>query len=454
MPARLFTALALVGLGLGGGCGAPAPPPRVPVVLITAGALRADVVGPRSTGSWTPRLDEFAAAADWAGTAIVASSEPLVSAASLLCGASPWQHQALTAEHGLRSGFPTLAELLSHRGYATRAYVPSFLQEPLRAGFDEVADPLSGPAAARAVAELGDGDFLWLHFPDAEIAHGRWRRQAGQRPLARHRLMAFADPAEELPPTERDALWQAYERHVRALDRALSTVLDALRQGTAWDRALVILTATHGTEFGEHGQILYGENLGRTAIEVPLVVHLPGHAGALAAPRGGRVEQTRLWATVAEVTELEVPPVHPPSLFRESPAAVLSELYRRNGDNRFSLVDGDLQLHWATRFAPAEPGYYPALRILAGARDVDLGEPARRVFHRLDEAFRRTPPLSGPPGTAPELRLERWTARGVEPVADAAATNAMALELRRRWTRFADRERPPAEEGDLPDSAP
>lgn len=454
MPVRVVTALALLSLGLGAGCGRPAPEAAGPIVLITAGALRADVTGPaRREPTWTPRLDGFAGEP---GVAVVASSEPVVSAASLLTGVAPWQHQVLTAGHSLRPGLRTLAGDLSERGYRTRAYVPAFFHEALGVGFDEVKDSLSGRAAAGIVAELAVNDFLWLHFPDAEIARGRWRRDSGAPSLVRHRLLTYADPREALPPDERDTLWRIYRGGVQRLDRTLGQVLEALERSAEGERALVIVTATHGLEIGEHGQILYGENLGRAAIEVPLFVRLPRHTGAAAGPPGGglvapargRVAQARVWATVAELVGLETTPVRLPSLFRESSGAILSELYRRDGVNHFSLLDGDAQLHWTARFAAAEPEYYPAMRSLAGAR-LPLTESARRIFGRLDDAFMSTPPLSGSPETPPTLRLVRWTAAGAEPDDDVAARDALAIELRRRWMRFVDRERPPTEEREL-----
>ena len=47
-------------------------------------------------------------------------------------------------------------------------------------------------------------------------------------------------------------------------------------------------------------------------------------------------------------------------LIHHDPAPVLSELYGLNGVSRFSLVDGDDQLLWESRFAPPEPDYYRA----------------------------------------------------------------------------------------------
>ena len=66
-----------------------------------------------------------------------------------------------------------------------------------------------------------------------------------------------------------------------------------------------------------------------------------------------------------------------PSLFRPAPAAVLSELYLTNGANQFSLVDGDDQLIWVSRFAPPQPEYYQArYEGLGGNPEPPLTEPA------------------------------------------------------------------------------
>jgi len=43
---------------------------------------------------------------------------------------------------------------------------------------------------------------------------------------------------------------------------------------------LVIVTADHGEEFGEHGKVEHGETLYNTALHVPLAFYWPGHVAA------------------------------------------------------------------------------------------------------------------------------------------------------------------------------
>ena len=404
------------------------------IVLVTAGGLRADVAGDLS------RIGELDT--DWRGSAVVASSEPTATLASLLFGVTPWKHQVLGPESPARTALATLPEELGRAGYRSRVHLGDEALALLGGGVETIDDPFSEEAGEL----LGDGVFLWFHFTDAEFVRKRWKRARKRRGFQPSELLVWADPETALPDAKRRAIRRAYDSGVRRLDQKVGRLLDRLRTSPAWNRATVAVTATHGLELGEHGQILSGENLGRKAIEVPLFIRLGDGLGELAEPSGGRVAQTRLWTTLLEVTGLEAAPVHSPSLFQRAEPVVLSELYARNGVNRFSLLSGDLQLHWTTRFAPAESDYYKARRVEAGDRPRILGEPSRRIFGRLDEAFRATPPLSGPPGSEPELVLERWREDGgVEEVEDQAEARRLAVLLRRHWTRFEVRERTPGE---------
>lgn len=377
---------------------------------------------------------------------MVASSDPAASFTSLATGVGPWQHQVLA--HGERPRLPSLPEVLESAGYRNRLHLPDSLRELAGGKRGAIEEDPSSEAGAAPL--LSDGDFLWFHFTDAEFVQRRFRGGRRRAHVQPSELLVWADPETSLPPSEREELWRAYAGGVRQLDERIGRLVDRLRASPAWPRTTLVITGTHGLELGEHGQILHGENLGRETIEVPLLVRPGEGVAALAEPSGGRVAQTRIWTTLVEIAGLAASPVHPPSLFRTTEPVILSELYSRDGVNRFSLLAGDLQLHWTTRFAPSEPEYYLARRVEAGARPAILSEPASRIFRRLDEEFRRTPPLSGRPGTAPELALERWTAAGVEPVDDPPEARRLGLLLRRRWGRFADGERCPAEERDGP----
>src|SRR5205085_4547200 len=133
----------------------------------------------------------------------------------------------------------------------------------------------------------------------------------------------------------------------------------------------------------------------------------------IAEPREQRVAMTRLWATLVEAAGGSAPPAVAPSLFRHTGGAILSELYEMGSSNLFSLLDGDDQLPWESRFGPPEPSYYRAL-LEAG----DPGSGADAVFERLGRELQAAPPLSGNPALgAPKLTLVHWDREGSHAVA-------------------------------------
>jgi hypothetical protein len=444
----------------GGGRAAAAEGP--PIVLITFDSLRADVVGALGgEPGLTPRLDALIRGSDWAGRAIAPSSEGVPSMASLFTGLRPWQHQALHGRQAtLSPALLTLPEALQAAGYQTAGFSgePSYSKAfGYDQGFDLLGDLDKG--TADRLKGLRGRQFVWIHVPEPAAPYLR-RPSFEDRVNAAgldlpprvlpNQLEPYFDPAVPLPPGERQRFWAMYRLNVAFADDRLGRCLDALRQSGQWDRALVVVTSTHGEEFGERHQILNGGNLGRQLLEVPLAVKLPaGSRLKIAVPRDRRVAAARIWATLVEAAGGAAGPAVAPSLFRAAPSPVLSELYFTNGTNQFSLVDGDDQLLWESRFAPPQPEYYRArLALMArGNAEVaraELSEPPEAIFERLLAAFRSTPPLTG--RGAPVLALERWEARGSAPVSDPRRTAELARLLVRTWNQFLPGETSPGSE--------
>ena len=427
-----------------------------PIVLITCDGLRADVVGAlggRERGL-TPNLDALIRQASWAGPAIAPSSAGLPAMASLFTGLGPWQHQVLFPEAlPLPAVLETLPEALKRRGFRGEGFSgnEAYSQETgFGQGF-EILSPLGkGEEAAKRLEKLGGSpSFLWVHLPEpappylrrpkVQARIGTSGLDLPQRILP-YQLAPFFDPSNPLPPGLRRRFWALYRFNVAFADERLGRLLEALRRSGQWDRSLVVVASTRGEEFGERGQILSGGNLGRVLIEVPLVVKLPrGFPRAVRVAAGDRPAAARLWATIVEAAGGEAPAAAAPSLFRAAPPGALSELYRLDGTNRFSWVEGDRQLLWESRFAPPEPEYYRALlaRLARGggrAARSALSEPPEAIFDRLAAAFRQVPPLAGV--EPPRLTLERWTAQGSEPELDDSQISTMAAQLEAAWKRF------------------
>ncbi len=188
---------------------------------------------------------------------------------------------------------------------------------------------------------------------------------------------------------------------------------------------------------------------------MPLAIKLPAawrrsETRKIAAPRSERVATQRLWATIVDAAGAPLPPAVAPSLFARTPTPlpVLSELYCGDGANSFSLVDGDDQLTWESRFAPAEPEYYRArLLEMPGAPPLDrpLREDSEVILGRLTTAFAATRPLSGT--EPPRLSLVHWEgSSGSRPVDDPKRQAVLTRKLARVWHRFVPEELSPGAE--------
>lgn len=486
--AALLAAMAVACPGCGPGAatdGESARPGAVhdgPVVLITIGSLRADVVGAfapsgerpgrLSGGDLTPALDRLAAEADWAGPAIAPSSFPPLSLATLATGLGPWDHGVVEAQRtALRAELRTFAEALAERGYRGTLYRSGYWIRPGEGwgqGFAGVHPLGAGRRAVGHLASLGEGDgreLVWIHLPGAEAPYVRrdWLLpRLGALPAAwtadlparvePWELERWADPGEPVPAARLRALETLYRLGVASADDQLGELLAALRGSGRWDDTLLVVTSPSGEELGEHGGTGTSGGLGRELLEVPLVVKLPRMLREASASRRGeashRPSLDRVWATLVEAVGGEAPPATGRGLFSGPVAGALSELYLGNGTNTVSLVEGDLQLVWTRRFAPPEEEYWrarlatyqnPAAHRLLPAPS----EPPRRLFERLSNAFAATRPLSGDGTDGRSLSLVRWTAGGgSEPVDDPALAAAMAERLYRRWLAWQPCEAP------------
>src|SRR5262252_2025903 len=271
------TAAALGLLFLAAACGrspeahsptAAAGPPDV--VLITSDTLRADAPGfGGGHRARTPNLDRLAREGV-AFTGVHAHAVvTLPSHASILTGLYPDQH-GIRDNDGFRlaADVPTLATLLSARGYATAAIVAAFPLDGrfgLSRGFDvyDQSYPVEGGQTDFAVPERparevvatartwyassrGRPRFLWVHLYDCHFPH--------------------------VPPPELAAEFSddPYAGEVTGVDAALAPLLDDVRASAT--PTLLVATSDHGEALGDHGEQTHGLFAYEATLKVPLVL--------------------------------------------------------------------------------------------------------------------------------------------------------------------------------------
>lgn len=304
------------------------PPASGPnVLLIILDTVRAANLGlygyPRPT---TPSLERFARRGVRFDRAFSAAPWTLPSHASLLTG--EWPHRlAADWESPLEPGAYTLAEYFAARGYVTAGFVANVgycaREFGLAQGFGHYQDFPLTPATFLASTSIGrqmDRSFLLRRLTRSDqhlvrvaaptITGGflHWLDRRGDRPF--FAMLNYYDAhGPYLPPAPYDTLFNPAGRHanlsplhrylarprrtlpdsaviqremaqydgaIAYLDAQLGQLFQQLEARGLMDRTVILLTADHGEEFGEHGLFDHGNSLYRPSVEVPLVLVGPG----------------------------------------------------------------------------------------------------------------------------------------------------------------------------------
>jgi len=344
---------------------APGAPNVLLVVLDTVRADRLSLYGyGRDT---TPNLARLAGRGVVFGEARSTAPWTLPSHASLFTGR--WPHELnVSGDRPLDGTFPTLAEFLATHGYATAGFVGNtyFCNSwyGLSRGFFHYEDYyeqniIISPGEALRCTALGrwlirlvgtaynvrpetantpknaeriNHDFLvWLEgsrgkrpffaFLNYIDAHDPYLTPPG---FDRHFGLKPESPADvelirtwhhERKPKDiarRDAtlVSDAYDDCLAALDEQLGRLFAVLEQNGVLDDTLVILTADHGEEFGEHGLYGHGKSVYRPETQVPLLVF---------GPAGTRIPQGRKIAEPVSLRDVAATVVERLGLADDSP---------------------------------------------------------------------------------------------------------------------------------------
>ncbi len=231
------------------------------LVLISIDALRADALGSYGARRATPNLDALAHRALRYTRAYAQAPHTAYSMSSLLTSTPPERLQAASR---------TLPEVLRQHRWFTQAWYPDGLFFDGRGALSRFADERFGFAwtdtrtqDARGVTEavlerIGklreDGEprsFLWIHYFDPHEPYEEHPGfTLGQGPRAR------------------------YEGEIAYVDAQLGRLFAAL--DGLLRPVIIVVTADHGEEHGEHGGYYHGSSLYEEQVRVPLLLVAPG----------------------------------------------------------------------------------------------------------------------------------------------------------------------------------
>ena len=297
------------------------------VLLLVLDTVRAKNLGLYGYGRATsPNIDRLAGTGVTFAEAHSTAPWTLPSHAGMFTGRWPGElfHYH---EQKLDPSVPTLAGYLGRNGYATAGFVANTFYcnsgFGLSSGFDhyEDFDKISrvspteifrnAEVGRRLIALVGDeqvaksverkdadrinADFLkWLPersgrpffaFLNYMDAHAPYAPPAGGRHFGLRattpsdvEAMAKWHEREFIPddPRTTELAVDAYDDCIAHLDGALGRLFDELGRRKLLDDTLVIVTADHGEEIGEHRLVGHGRSLYRDELHVPLLVIRPG----------------------------------------------------------------------------------------------------------------------------------------------------------------------------------
>ncbi len=299
--AAALLVLARAGLWPFGGAGKP------DILLITVDTLRPDHLSLYGYGRPTsPELDRYFADADLYRRAYSAHACTPPATVSLLTGLYPPQHGVRKFFRPLRPEVATLPDRLRAAGYQTAAVVSNYVlrgestdlssrfdhyddvtdeAQPTRKRFFERRGSRTTDAALSWLRERRDParpHFLWVHYMDphspymapevvTDFSHPSPIEIDLQRVRRHTRLPRVKDGGEYV---------DRYDEEIAYVDRHIGRLLDAYRELSLLDGAVVVLTADHGENLIEHERYFnHCSHVWDSIMRIPMVVRRPRHPG-------------------------------------------------------------------------------------------------------------------------------------------------------------------------------
>ena len=273
---------------------------RFNVLWLVVDSLRPDHLSAYGYGKKTsPYMDELAKDAWLFTRAYSQSSTTALSMPSMLSGRRPSSMQ-------WKGGYPEtfesewmLPQLLNNEGYDTTLAINRYVVKHLKGLQRDFQQVVSVPAGAdwksgdyiisNVVSAVEDAKragrpfFIMAHFDDV---HHPYRAHQGRS------VPNFPSSQRNIP---------AYDSCIANFDNMLRFLTSYLEQAGVWNDTIVILTADHGEEFGEHGGAIHSLTCYAESVHVPLILRIPGFEPQRISTR---VALTDLVPTLLEVMSL------------------------------------------------------------------------------------------------------------------------------------------------------
>ncbi len=326
------------------------------ILWIVMDTVRADhVSGNGYYRNTTPNIDNIASEGILFENCIAEAPWTLPSHASMFTSLFPSKHGTDMEHQWLEDDFQTIAEVLRQHGYETFGYSNNPYVSPetnLSQGFDtfevtlagryeagsELADELKVSIAKRYVqnyllmdngacrtnevvkgwiAEAHQAEtpfFVFINYMEAHIPYYPPEEYAlpylGEG-ISLAEAMSINQSIEpyifgqvEMSDEDFEILRALYDGEISYLDFRIGQLFDYLKELQIWDNTVLIITADHGENFGDHQLMNHRLCVYDTLLHVPLIIRYPGLAET-----GMRVDEpvqlTDLFPTILDIVGID-----------------------------------------------------------------------------------------------------------------------------------------------------
>jgi len=310
------------------------------VILVVLDTVRADHTSIHGYArDTTPRMKEFALKGTVFETALAQSDWTIPAFASMFTGKRPQSHGTFMQRDRLDSSEATMAQIFDAHGFQTAAFVTLVMGVPffninqgfqkyrrarsnsLRDSMQDAADWLTGHHRQRFL--------LMVHGADAHYPYGcpkgyidRYAsgyEGVGKDRIVDHRFliafnrkksfwksMSLRDLSEiqaiKTDPRAMAHLMAQYDGCLSYADSQLGVLFETLNRLDLWRNTIVIVTADHGEELGDHGEFGHvSAPLYEEIIHIPFVMYVPDQARWAGMRIKEPVEQIDLLPTLVDL---------------------------------------------------------------------------------------------------------------------------------------------------------
>jgi arylsulfatase A-like enzyme len=272
------------------------------VILYLVDSLRAERLGCYGNpANITPEIDRWAQNKIQFEACYTQAPWSLPALASLFTAYYPYTHKTFFL--GDRPDLPTLAQMLRKRGYTTASFSENIVTSRL-SGLDRGFDLLDfNTADTDRLQEWIKKNrfhpfFLYIHIQNPHLRYwppkeflpegitAQEAKKINREYMKLTYYQSFSGNLEDLMNTRNllqeklgkilPDIRKLYDGEVATADYRFGRLVRMLEKFNLEDETLIILTANHGEEFAEHGELLHGRSLYNPVLEVPLILHLPG----------------------------------------------------------------------------------------------------------------------------------------------------------------------------------